>query len=159
MTGVQTCALPIFGVGQLGRAQTIAYGIKGRDWLYAGAPNAFEPPLEAEHVNSATTTRGWVYVLSNPAMPGILKIGFSTKDPIVRAAELEGTGVPAPFVVEYDALVFEPRAVEQATHERLSAHRTNKEFFQVTVATAVAAVQATLVQQGKVVLAHTQRGK
>jgi hypothetical protein len=50
---------------------------------------------------------GWIYIMSNPAMPGIFKIGRSAKEPISgRAAELsEATGVPLPFNVEYQALV------------------------------------------------------
>lgn len=44
---------------------------------------------------------GWVYVLSNPCMPGIYKIGMTTTSPEVRARELSSaTGVPAPFKVE-----------------------------------------------------------
>lgn len=38
--------------------------------------------------------RGWVYVIDNPAMPDILKIGYSTKDPSLRAKELASRGFP-----------------------------------------------------------------
>lgn len=31
---------------------------------------------------------GWVYVLTNPAMPGLVKIGLTTKTPKARAVEL-----------------------------------------------------------------------
>ena len=31
---------------------------------------------------------GWVYVLTNPAMPGLVKIGLTTRNPSARAAEL-----------------------------------------------------------------------
>jgi hypothetical protein len=74
----------------------------------------------AEYVVSV---RGWVYVISNKSMPNILKIGFSTKDPKLRAAELGGTGVPFPYVVEYDVLVDAPRDVEKQIHEALNEHR------------------------------------
>lgn len=49
--------------------------------------------------------KGFVYVLSNAGMPGLLKIGSSTKVPTARAAELNTTGVPSPFEVEYYCLV------------------------------------------------------
>lgn len=65
--------------------------------------------------------RGWVYVLSNKAMPGLVKVGYSTKDPVLRIDELSGTGLPYAFELEYDALVGEPRDVEQKVHKRLAA--------------------------------------
>jgi len=42
-------------------------------------------------------------------MPDILKIGYSTKDPSLRAKELAGTGSPHPFRVVFDILVEDPR--------------------------------------------------
>ncbi|WP_295427803.1 GIY-YIG nuclease family protein [uncultured Thiodictyon sp.] len=32
--------------------------------------------------------KGFVYVMSNKAMPGLVKIGYSTKHPELRAEEL-----------------------------------------------------------------------
>jgi hypothetical protein len=46
--------------------------------------------------------KGWVYVITNLAMPGLVKVGYSRKDPELRAAELNSTGTPHPFVVEYE---------------------------------------------------------
>jgi T5orf172 domain len=46
--------------------------------------------------------RGWVYIISNPAMPGLLKVGFSRKDPQLRALEHDTTGCPQPYSVKYD---------------------------------------------------------
>ena len=49
--------------------------------------------------------KGWVYILSNESLNGLIKIDFSTKDPANRATELSGdSGVPTPFVVEYQVL-------------------------------------------------------
>ncbi len=88
--------------------------------------------------------KGWVYILSNKAMPNLVKVGFSTKDPELRANELHTTGVPYRFVVEYDALVNEPRDVEQKTHVLLKAYHENKEWFRCDIATAIIAIrQAT----------------
>lgn len=60
--------------------------------------------------------KGWVYVITNKAMPGLIKVGFSMKDPELRAAELNNTGSPHPYVVDYEVLVDEPHDVEQTVH-------------------------------------------
>ena len=57
--------------------------------------------------------RGWDYIITNKSMPELLKVGFSTKDPLLRAKELSNTGSPQQYIVEYDALVLNPRGVEQ----------------------------------------------
>ena len=100
--------------------------------------------------------RGWVYVLSNVAMPGLVKIGFSTKDPNLRADELDGTGLPHPYVVEYDALVVDPRDVEQSVHAHLQSVHERKEFFRTTVLNAVQVIRSVAAAQKKEILAESQ---
>ena len=79
---------------------------------------------------------GYVYCMSNPAMPGILKIGFTNLTPDVRARELYTTGVPLPFKVEFAKLIANPKEKETATHKLLGIYheRVNedREFFRVT---------------------------
>jgi len=82
--------------------------------------------------------KGFVYVMSNKAMPGLVKIGYSTKHPELRAEELDGTGLPHKFIVEYCAFVDTPDAFEQKIHNRLTRHREAKEFFRLTVEKAIA---------------------
>ena len=49
--------------------------------------------------------KGFVYVLSNASMPGLIKVGMTTKVPDGRAKELSSdTSTPTPFIVEYYAL-------------------------------------------------------
>jgi hypothetical protein len=91
-------------------------------------------------------TRGWVYVISNQAMPGLLKIGLSSKDPRDRARELDNTGCPHPYVVEYDVLVSSPRGVEQRVHTRLADKRDGKEWFRCSLQEAISAVEAVAAQ-------------
>jgi hypothetical protein len=67
--------------------------------------------------------KGFVDVLSNAGMPGLLKIGFSTKVPTERAAELNTAGVPSPFEVEYYCLVNEPAGLESKVHRMLATSR------------------------------------
>lgn len=85
--------------------------------------------------------KGWVYIFTNKAMPRLLKVGFSTKDPESRAKELHTTGVPHRFVVEYDILVHEPYVVEQKTHKLLKAHHESKEWFRCDITTAINAIR------------------
>lgn len=86
---------------------------------------------------------GYVYVLSNRLMPGLVKIGFTTNDVKRRVAELSSaTGVPAPFEIEYYCLTKHPGRVEREVHRDLAAHRLqNREFFSVDVARAISAVE------------------
>ncbi len=86
--------------------------------------------------------RGWVYIIDNEAMPNILKIGYSTKDPILRARELAGTATPHHFRVVFDVLVEEPRIVEQAAHVILASKREGKEWFRCSQGEAIAAIRA-----------------
>lgn len=90
-------------------------------------------------------TPGFIYVLSNPSMPGIVKIGRSTRHPELRALELYNTssGVPTPFVLEFAIYCKEDHeATEEDCHEELSYCRVNgsREFFRICVELAVEAV-------------------
>ena len=76
----------------------------------------------------------WVYVLSNPAQPGILKIGYTSNTPEERARQLSNaTGVALPYVVEYAYSCWNGLELEKDIHERLNEYRLTKqrEFFQV----------------------------
>ena len=92
--------------------------------------------------------KGYVYIISNQAMPGIFKIGFTLKDPELRAKELDSTGVPFPFVVEYEILVDDPHALEQRVHKSLCAQREGKEWFRCSFTQAVQMIRACY--QGKI---------
>lgn len=85
--------------------------------------------------------KGWVYVISNRAMSGLVKVGYSAKDPDLRAEELNHTNSPHPFVVEYDMLIEEPYQIEQRAHKYLSSVREGKEWFRCNAEEAIAAIQ------------------
>jgi hypothetical protein len=74
---------------------------------------------------------GYVYVLTNPSMPGLVKVGKTTRDPEQRALELWQTGVPQPFVVHHYSRVPDCHAAETAVHlgiEDLRVHGS-REFY------------------------------
>jgi hypothetical protein len=75
-----------------------------------------------------------VYVLSNPAMPGLYKIGHTKSDAFNRATQISrGTGVPQDFQVEWCLRCFKAERIERETHRYFKAQRVNrrKEFFRV----------------------------
>ena len=83
---------------------------------------------------------GWVYILSNPAMPGLLKQAIQIEIPLHELKKLvKQQGVPFDFVVEYQAYVSHPYELEQKTHQLLNNHRVNnnREFFRCSYEDAV----------------------
>jgi hypothetical protein len=75
---------------------------------------------------------GYVYVLSNPSIPDLWKIGFTTTTPEQRAKEVsDATGVPTPYRVEAAFKSRDPRRDERKIHEQLADFRTSpsREFF------------------------------
>lgn len=83
--------------------------------------------------------KGWVYILSNKAMPGLLKIGYSKKDPKIRAYGLYNSGNPHPYIVDYEILIDDPYIIEQKIHRQLSSKREGKEWFRCSIEEAIAA--------------------
>jgi len=81
----------------------------------------------------------YVYVLSNSSMPGILKIGYTDKEPDLRAKEISGsTGVPTPFKVlkEYPfATLVRAKKEEIRLHSLFKKYRVNtgREFFRISL--------------------------
>ena len=76
---------------------------------------------------------GIVYVIANPAMPGIVKIGRTTQTVEQRLRDLDSTGVPVPFEC-VAAWEFENDAtVERTLHRAFADHRVrqSREFFRI----------------------------
>jgi T5orf172 domain len=85
--------------------------------------------------------KGIVYVLINPAMPNIVKIGLTTREGIEqRMKELFTTGVPVPFECSYACLVDNCEMVENALHIAFGPYRVNpkREFFSIDPDQAIA---------------------
>ena len=87
---------------------------------------------------------GFIYIMSNPSFPDRIKIGKSKKDPTTdRVSELNQTGVPEPFKVEYYAFVEDEDYLEKAVHSKFLTKRPNKnrEFFSVDCVEAIDAIR------------------
>src|SRR6516225_8653453 len=62
--------------------------------------------------------RGFIYVLSHPLMPNLVKIGFTTREAAERVAELNATtGVPGPFEIEGIFPSSDPEQHELTVHK------------------------------------------
>lgn len=93
---------------------------------------------------------GTLYLLVNPAMPGLVKIGITNQDDVQsRMAQLYTTGVPVPFECVYAAEVNDPAAVEKALHNAFGPQRINpkREFFQIEAGQAIGIIKLLQVRE------------
>ena len=91
----------------------------------------------------ADTESGIVYAATNPLMPGLVKIGGTSRANVqARLDELYSTGVPAPFTCEIARRVDRYLEVESALHTVFEPSRvpSGREFFQVTLDQVAAAL-------------------
>lgn len=76
---------------------------------------------------------GYIYVLTNPTIPDLVKIGkTSNLEERVRSLSSH-SGVPVPFEVYYSCIVSDPDKVEKHLHDGFGDHRVNakREFFRI----------------------------
>ena len=89
---------------------------------------------------------GIVYLLTNPVMPGLVKIGMTAQEDIdKRMKELYTTGVPVPFECQFACRVKKSDCVkiEKALHTAFEPQRinANREFFRIQVNQAKAILE------------------
>jgi hypothetical protein len=75
----------------------------------------------------------FVYVLTNEAMPGLIKIGLTENSVSERILQLDTTSIPVPFQCYYAARVEDNKRVEKALHTAFGDFRVrpNREFFKL----------------------------
>jgi hypothetical protein len=85
---------------------------------------------------------GYLYCLSNPSLPGMVKIGMTIHSPFQRAKQLSNTSIPTPYHVEFAKFVQYPYAKEQQLHQVLQEEKKrvhkNREHFHLTVDQTIA---------------------
>lgn len=92
---------------------------------------------------------GIVYVLTNPAMPGLVKIGKTARESVdARLRELYSTGVPVPFECAYAGRIEDEGKVEKAFHLAFGPYRINsrREFFKIEPEQAIALLEIMVVE-------------
>jgi T5orf172 domain len=77
---------------------------------------------------------GYIYVLINPSMEGLVKVGKTTRNPQDRVEELSSsTGVPTPFILVYQEYFEDCSKAELMIHQILESKNAriskNREFF------------------------------
>lgn len=90
-----------------------------------------------------------IYILTNEAMPGYVKIGKTTTSLEQRIRELSAsTSVPFPFTCFYACTVKDSTFVEHQLHDAFDNNRVNprREFFQITPERVVSALKLAEIE-------------
>ena len=87
--------------------------------------------------------KGFVYVLTNDYMPGVVKIGYTAQSIKERLKELDKTGTPWPFRCHFAIETERYKEIEELVHEAFAGYRVreNREFFKISPEKAVAALR------------------
>ena len=94
---------------------------------------------------SAISIEGFIYILSNEAMPNLVKVGCTSRSVEIRVGELNSpTGVPHPFTIEAYFLSRSLVTDEASAHACLEKFRANKEFFRCPVQTTIDLIKERL---------------
>ena len=106
--------------------------------------------IKGRYETNKNSERGCVYILTNPSMPGLIKIGKTTGPAQERANELYTTGVPVPFSVDYSIPSKEPEILEFILHKVFREYRINKdrEFFSCSADEVIEWIKNRIPQLG-----------
>lgn len=89
-----------------------------------------------------------VYVLTNDAMPGFVKVGTTRHPMEQRLKQLYTSGVPVPFECYYAGVVEHALNVERRIHRAFDVFRVNKnrEFFEIDAEAAADIVRMVAIR-------------
>lgn len=93
---------------------------------------------------------GYVYILSNAAMPDYVKIGMTRQEDVAfRIKQLDNTSVPVPFELVFAAKVPDCRKLERTLHFVFGEKRSrrNREFFTVNPDLAKAIIELVAIDE------------
>ena len=90
-----------------------------------------------------------VYILTNEAMPGLIKIGRTNTDLAGRIKQLFQTNMPLPFELFFACEVKDSAFAEQRLHDAFGDHRVsrNREFFRIAPERAQAALELASLKE------------
>ena len=113
-----------------------------KDTFFTLTPDSEDKTMECVHYwvgkqyfnAKLSFNEGYIYILENKGMPGILKIGFTEKAPIERVKEINsGTGVITTWYIANTFACKSPKNIEILVHQQLKQYNVNKEGFGVTL--------------------------
>lgn len=93
---------------------------------------------------------GYVYILTNKSMPGLIKIGSTKRSPEQRRRELsKPTGIPTDFEIAYEIFSCNMKELERLIHLELENVRlnSNREFFRTELNEAIALIRHKAEEQ------------
>jgi len=125
--------LPCRGCGKECRA-TISDGTNSAKFRCASCGQTL---LEARSIS------GYIYVLSHPKMPGLLKVGFTERPVAQEVQELNWvSGLPERFVLEASFESSSPEKHTAEIHKRLAGRRVQgMEYFELSLPATLRVVQ------------------
>lgn len=102
----------------------------------------------------------YIYILINPSLKGLLKIGRTDRSPEERAIELSNSSnMPTPFIVAYDEEVPDSQIAEKLVHDELMQQgfrvSDSREFFSIPLKNAIQVV-SQVAQQLRESMAGTE---
>ncbi len=145
------CASPTFTSADAGAG--IMLYVANAFWTGTGAGVRHEVPGVSLTYDPTSTDpgipryqelSGSVYVLSNPALPELVKVGYTARCAEVRASELSEAGIPGEWEVTCEIGTNRPKQVMEEAHSRLShyRHRNEGQFFEVSLRKAARIVKS-----------------
>lgn len=92
--------------------------------------------------------QGTIYILTNEAMPGYVKVGKTNTSPEQRMRELDTSGVPLPFECFYAASVADCNLAEKLLHDAFAdvRVRSRREFFEISPERVASALRLAAIQ-------------
>ena len=99
---------------------------------------------------------GYIYILSNPSLPGLLKIGCSKRSGKVRAKELSNTSSPSPFRLVFEVFCEDCFSIGKKVFESLKDSRVSdrREFFEVSDSEAIQNILNIVLDEHDMYCAH-----
>jgi hypothetical protein len=93
---------------------------------------------------------GWVYILTNEAMPDFIKIGLTRQNDVsVRIKQLDNTSTPLPFECHFAARVPDCAKLERTLHFVFGEKRAraSREFFKADPALVKAIIELVALEE------------
>jgi hypothetical protein len=112
----------------------------------------------AQGGDMSESKKGYIYVLTNPCIADLVKVGRSVHGGKLRASHIYQTGVPAPFSVYFEMIFDDASAAEKEIHLQLSDYRysSSREFFRIAPEFAANEIVKEWVKQKGLYL-HTEQ--